>query len=166
MISQVWFAVGLSALGSLVFFLGSVRNVNLRHTSPYAGFCDLYLLEHMLPDGHPLGLMYKGIPRDERYPRLLWPCLSAIFNAVATIIFALLAAVLSANGILGDKAADTLFSLLCIGTIMASFFGSLLVPNVHNKICSKRMAKMKPEERILIHSEIEKKWPGFFSWWK
>ena len=116
----------------------------------------------MLPDGHPLEFMYKGLPRNREYPRLLWPCLSTLIGAGVTLVLAILAAVLGANGILADKTGDMALFFSIMGSAMAADLGLMVVPVVQNFICTRKMDKMDLLQIGQIYAEIEKKWPGFF----
>lgn len=134
---MAWIGVAASFLLTFISFLASVRYFNM--ANPYsAEFCDLYLLKHMLPDGHPLEFMYKGLPRNRLFPRLLWPCLGTLACAGLTLIAAILAIVLSAYGILGNEIADTVFISVSIGSTMATDLGFMAIPTIQNKICYKK----------------------------
>jgi len=151
----------MSAFLNLGPFLFCVRNAN--RANPYAGSLSfLYLLKHMLPDGHPLEFMYKGLPRNREYPRLLWPCLSTLIGAGVTLASAILTAVLGANGILADKTADMALYFSIMGSAMVADAGLMVVPTVQDFICTKKMDKMDLLQIGQIYAEIEKKWPGFF----
>ena len=158
---MAWVAVALSAFLALVIFLHTVRNIYYRF--PYSGeLCSLYLLEHMLPDGHPFEFMYKGLPRTEFFPRLFWPCMSTFAVMGIALVSAVLAVVLSANGVLGSEPADTIFFCTSIGSAIAVDLGLMAIPAIQNKICFKRMFKTKNGLGFNVREEIEKKWPGFY----
>ena len=156
-----WVGVALSAFLALISFLYTVRKINYR--SPRSlKFCDLYLLEHMLPDGHPFEFMYKGLPRTEFFPRLFWPCMATFADMGIALVSAVLAVVLSANGVLGSEPADTIFFCTSIGSAIAVDLGLQAIPAIQDKICFKRMFKTKNGLGFNIREEIEKKWPGFY----
>ncbi len=158
---MAWVGVAISALITLASFLYIVRNIN--RTNTYSGtLCDLYLLEHMLPDGHPFEFMYKGLPRTRLFPRLFWPCMATFVCLGITLVSAVLAVVLSANGVLGSEAADTIFVLSSIGSAIAAELGCTAIPEIQNKICTRRMFKTDSGLGINVREEIEKKWPGFY----
>ena len=160
---MVWIGVAMSALLTLTSFFVSVRNFN--RVNPYsAEFCDLYLLKHMLPDSHPLEFMYKGLPRNRLFPRLLWPCLGTLACAGLTLIAAILAIVLSAYGILGNEIADTVFISVSFGSTIATDLGFMAITTIQNKICYKKMFKTKDGLGFDVRDEIEKKWPGFYKY--
>ncbi|MCR5514526.1 MAG: hypothetical protein K6F36_03715 [Bacilli bacterium] len=160
---MVWIGVAMSALLTLTSFFVSVRNFN--RVNPYsAGFCDLYLLKHMLPDGHPFEFMYKGLPRNRLFPRLFWPCLGTFACAGLTLIAAILAIVLSAYGILGNEIADTVFISVSFGSTIATDLGFMAITTIQNKICYKKMFKTKDGLGFDVRDEIEKKWPGFYKY--
>ena len=155
---MAWTGVALSAFMTLLFFLLCVRYAN--RVWDYSGeFCDLYLLKHMLPDGHPFVFMYKGLPRNRDYPRLMWPCVTTFVGVAFTLGTAILAAVLTANGALGTQSADGPFFLACIGSICVLILGLMAIPTTQNAICARKMQKTDYSK---IYSEIERKWPGFF----
>ena len=158
---MAWVGVALSAFLALVTFLYTVRNIN--YSNPYSGeLCDLYLLEHMLPDGHPFEFLYKGLPRIKLFPRLFWPCMATFADTGIALVSAVLAVVLSANGVLGNEPADTIFVCTSIGSTMAVESGLMAIPAIQNKICFKRMFKPKNGLGFNVREEIEKKWPGFY----
>lgn len=160
---MVWIGVAMSAFLTLTSFFVSVRNFN--RVNPYsAGFCDLYLLKHMLPDGHPFEFMYKGLPRNRLFPRLFWPCLGTFACAGLTLIAAILAIVLSACGILGNEIADTVFISVSFGSTIATDLGFMAITTIQNKICYKKMFKTKDGLGFDVRDEIEKKWPGFYKY--
>lgn len=160
---MIWIGVAMSALLTLTSFFVSVRNFN--RVNPYsAGFCDLYLLKHMLPDGHPFEFMYKGLPRNRLFPRLFWPCLGTFACAGLTLIAAILAIVLSAYGILGNEIADTVFISVSFGSTIATDLGFMAITTIQNKICYKKMFKTKDGLGFDVRDEIEKKWPGFYKY--
>ena len=162
---MIWIGVAMSAFLTLTSFFVSVRNFN--RVNPYsAGFCDLYLLKHMLPDGHPFEFMYKGLPRNRLFPRLFWPCLGTFACAGLTLIAAILALVLSACGVLGSETADTVFISVSIGSTIATDLGFMAIPTIQNKICYKKMFKMKDGLGFDVRDEIEKRWPGFYKYKK
>lgn len=158
---MAWVGVVISAFGTLICFFICVRNAN--RWNPYSGeLCELYLLKHMLRDGHPLGFMYKGLPRNRDYPRLLWPCVSTLAGTVLTLVFVILAAVLGAKGVLATKNADLLFFYLCMGSVFFADLAPLAIEAVQNRLCFRKMMKMSMTQIGRIYAEIEKKWPGFF----
>ena len=158
---MAWVGVALSAFIAMEVFLVSVRNVN--RANPFSGsLCDLFLLEHMLPDGHPLEFMYKGLPRIKTFPRLLWPCATTFACTGLALVAAGLAIALGSNGILGNEIADTTFVCSCIGSSLATNFGLMAIPEIQNAICFKRMAKMDMAQVGQIRANIEEKWPGFY----
>ena len=156
--------VVLPALCTPSIYLSVIRKVNIHHESPYVGFCTLFYFKYMLPVGHPLEFMYKGLPRNQSNPRLLWPCLAILFGIGFVVISAILAAVLSIHGILGDKAADTVFLVTSLGAWFGMTTTMTGIPELQNKICEKKMKKMDSKARMAIYTEIEKKWPGFFTY--
>lgn len=160
-IIMAWIGVTMSAILTFGHFLVLVRYFN--RTKSYAReLCDLYLLKHMLPDGHPFGFMYKGLPRNRLFPRLFWPCIATFVCTGIVLISAVLATVLSINGILGDKTADTVFVSSSIGATIVAELGLMAIPMVQNRICFKRMFKTDVGLGFNIREEIEKRWPGFY----
>ena len=158
---MAWLGVVMSGFVTIISYLALVRNVN--RANPYSSsLCDLYIFKHMLPDGHPFEFMYKGLPRNRNFPRLFWPCVNTLSCALLTIVSFVLAFVLTANGVLGNKAADATFVLICIGSVIAIDLGLTLIPEVQNNICFKEMANMDNARLFQIRIDIEKKRPGFF----
>lgn len=158
---MVWVGVAISAFATLAHFLYLVRNVN--RANPYSGtLCDLYLLEHMLPDGHPFEFMYKGLPRTRLFPRLFWPCVTTFVCAGIVLTSTVLAVVLNVYGVLGSKVADTIFVASSIGSTIAAELGLMAIPEIQNKMCYKRTFKTDSGLGFNVRKEIEKKWPGFY----
>ena len=158
-----WLGVVMSAFITVISFLAMVRNAN--RVNPYSGsLCDLYLLKYMLPDGHPFEFMYKGLPRTQTFPRLFWPCISTLICSGLTLLFAVLSLVLSLNGVLNNKSADTVFVLTCFGSTIFVDLSLSLITEIQNKVCIKKMLKMDTAQIFQIRAEIEKKWPGFFKY--
>lgn len=160
-----WLGVVMSAFITVISFLAMVRNAN--RVNPYSGsLCDLYLLKYMLPDGHPFEFMYKGLPRTRTFPRLFWPCISTLICAGLTLLFTVLSLVLSLNGVLNNKSADTVFVLTCFGSTIFVDLSLSLITEIQNKVCIKKMLKMDTVQIFQIRAEIEKKWPGFFEYYE
>lgn len=158
---MVWIGVVISAFITLFVFAYLVRNFN--RTKPYSSdLCELYLLRHMLPDGHPLSFMYKGQPRTRDFPRLLWPCITTFACSGITLLSAVLAIVFNMNGILELESASLAFFLATIGSSVAVTLFLMGIPTIQNHLCFKEMEKMKMAEIFTIRASIEKKWPGFF----
>lgn len=158
---MAWIGVALSAFETFIFFLSIVRYAN--RWNPYSvEFCDLYLLKHMLPDGHPFGFMYKGLPRNRDYPRLFWPCVATFASTGLVVASAVLAGALGARGLLDDKSADTAFFLATFGSPFGIQLALMAIPAVQNNVCFRREMKGGFGKDFDMHAEIEKKWPGFF----
>ena len=156
---MAWIGVIMPAILTLVSYLASVRYFN--RANPFsAEFCDLYLLEHMLPDGHPFEFMYKGLPRNRHFPRLFWPCMATFVCAGLTLVACVLAVVLNACGVLGNETMDTVFVLACIGSTLVANLGLMAIPTIQNRYCFKRM--VNGGLGFNVREEIEKKWPGFY----
>lgn len=88
--------------------------------------------------------------------------MATFVGAGITLAYAVLAVVLSANGVLGNEPADTIFVCTSIGSTMAVESGLMAIPAIQNKICFKRMFKTKNGLGFNVREEIEKKWPGFY----
>lgn len=158
---MAWIGVAISAFLTFGSFLYNVRYAN--RFNPYSGeLCELYLLEHMLPDGHPFEFMYRGLPRTRLFPRLFWPCVATFACAGTTLASAVLAGVLGANGVLESETADTIFVSLSICSTITVDLGLMAIPEIQNKICFKRMFKTTSGLGFNVREEIEKKWPGFY----
>lgn len=159
---MVWISVGLCLFGTLIIFLAIVRNAN--RVRPYSEqFCCFYLLKHMLPDNHPLCFMYRGLPRNIDYPRLLWPCISFFANILITISSVVFAVYFSISGLIEDKTINTIVLLAHIIAQMVFSSFTLAVPAIQNYKCSREMARMDIGQQLQIKKEIEQKWPGFFA---
>lgn len=159
---MAWIGVAMSSLITICVYGYLVRNFN--HAKPYSDeLCELYLLRHMLPDGHPLAFMYKGQPRTMEFPRLLWPCVTTFACAGISLTSALLAIVFTANGILELEGAGQAFLLATIGGTIIAVAILMGIPTIQNHRCFKEMGKMDMAERSRIRANIEKKWPGFYN---
>lgn len=159
---MAWITVGICAFVSLILFLTSVRNAN--RVKPYSGeLCDLYLLKHMLPDGHFLKFMYVGLPRIRRYPRLLFPCISTFANLAVVLSSIICAAVISAQGLLQDQTIATAVLGGHTGAIVFLDFCLMGIPAMQNRQCLKEMMRMDFAQALHIRAQIEQKWPGFFA---
>ncbi|MBE6127447.1 MAG: hypothetical protein E7182_05685 [Erysipelotrichaceae bacterium] len=117
----------------------------------------------MLPDVHPLSFMYKGLPRTEKFPRLLWPCVTTFACAGITLISASLAIVFSVNGVLSGEGAEMTFLLVTIVSVVIAVAVLMGIPTIQNHRCFKEMRKMSMAELFHIRVSIEKKWPGFYN---
>ena len=157
-----WVGTIISAFATFIFFFHFVRNRRTIRSFPEE-LCDLYLLNHMLPDGHPMEFMYKGLPRDRDHPHLLWPCVATFVCAGMTLIMAVLTVTLDANGVLGNEVANTIFLLICVGSTVATMLTFLGISEIQNHISYKKMMNMDFKQVFKIRTDIEKKWPGFYN---
>ena len=159
---MAWIGVVISAFLTMAVYAYLVRNFN--RAKPYSSeLCELYLLRHMLPDGHPLSFMYKGLPRTRKTPRLLWPCVATFACAGITLTSTSLAIVFTVKGVLSSEGAEVTFLLLAIGSVVVALAVLMGVPTIQNYSCIKEMRRMGMAEIFQIRADIEKKRPGFYN---
>ena len=154
-------AMGVCIVGVFVVFFVFVRNANRKR--PYANeLCELYLLNHMMTDGHPLRFMYHGLPRTRAYPRLVWPCVAVFENLLISVSVVICATVFGTKGMLSDNTIDMALGFGHLGGMVVTTTITMLIPTIQNHQSFRKMGKMDFYEVISIEKQIEQKWPGFF----
>lgn len=161
MTGTIWHYIALSILMSIFVFMYDIRYFRTMRPNELK-YCELYLLEHMLPDGHPLEFMYKGLPRIRKYPRLFLPCIVVLSGFSLSIVFVVIAVILTANGTFLNKTIEDIFSYICIGSHSILFICYISISELQDKKCFNRMLSGEIKYKD-IFKEIEKKWPGFYN---
>ena len=164
-IEMLWNCVSvlMSVLNVLVIYFACVRNTLHLRARYSSEFCELFLLKKMLPDNHCLEFMFRGLPRNQKHPRLFWPCMTtfaSFFSFIIILIFAIFLSLSRINFSINDI---PLFPIISIGSIMVIDLVLLAIPAVQNHFYKKEMKKSGFGYYFLCRTEIEKKWPGFYN---
>lgn len=158
----IWISVFMSILNVVVIYFSCVRNtLHLRFRYSHE-FCELFLLKKMLPDGHSLEFMFRGLPRNQDHPRLFWPCIATFASLISFIVILLFAMLLSLKQIDFVVNNIPLFPIVSLGHIMSIDLVLLAIPSVQNFYYKKEMQKSGFGYYFQCRAEIEKKWPGFY----
>ena len=158
-----WIPVLMAVLNIVVIYFACVRNtlhLRMRYSSE---FCELFLLKKMLPDNHCLEFMFRGLPRNQKHPRLFWPCISTFASIISFTIIFFFAVFLSLKRIDYLINDIPLFPIVSIGSIMIIDLVLLAIPAVQNHHYKKEMNRSSFGFYFQCRAEIEKKWPGFYN---
>jgi hypothetical protein len=158
---MIWTFLIFTTLTDFGFFFVMVRghHFSFRNTYPHE-LCELYLLRHMMRDGHPLEFMYFGLERNEEHPRLLWPIITFFTALLYCVVGFVCAGIFEYTGLTSNEEVIHYFPLV-FGSGYFVCHCLMIIPAIQNNMCYKEMLKMSDKEIIQIGLDIEKKWPGF-----
>lgn len=155
-----WIVPFFCIIGTLSVYFGIVRGNEANIKSFSRSLCPLFLLRHMLPDGHFFSFMYCGLPRNQYHPRLLWPCVATFVGLFITSSSFVWAVIFNVNFPLIDNEINVCVSLSHLAAIIIIPSIFVAIPTIQNNKCFKEISLFK---MAAIEEEIEQKWPGFYS---